>query len=174
MEDSLHVFFRCPNSRSIWRRANFFNVVCTVADSESNIIVVIFKILQLLTQEDAALFAIIIWSIWKQRNNKVWNNVNELQSYVFRRAIEQLHGWKAARAVQIRNKCIADLMLARGRSHQSEVHVGEALGLLSALKWVHELQLGPIDFELDSKIVVDNFPSQTYDATEFGDILRHC
>ena len=42
-------------------------------------------------------------------------------------------------------------------SPKCDVHVGEALGLLSALKWVHELNLGPVDFESDSKIVVDNF-----------------
>jgi hypothetical protein len=34
--------------------------------------------------------------------------------------------------------------------------------------------LGLIDFELDLKIVVDNFSSQTYDPMEFGDILHHC
>jgi hypothetical protein len=34
---------------------------------------------------------------------------------------------------------------------RSDVHIGEALGLLSALNWVHELQLGPVDFELDSE-----------------------
>jgi hypothetical protein len=33
--------------------------------------------------------------------------------------------------------------------------------------------LGPIDFEVDSKIIVDKFSSQTYDATEFDDIIRH-
>ncbi|KAK2432061.1 hypothetical protein QL285_030209 [Trifolium repens] len=31
-----------------------------------------------------------------------------------------------------------------------EVHVSEALGLLSAPKWVHKFNLGPIEFELDS------------------------
>lgn len=31
-----------------------------------------------------------------------------------------------------------------------EHHVGEALGLLSALEWVHVLNLGPIDFEMDA------------------------
>ncbi|GAU43479.1 hypothetical protein TSUD_244010 [Trifolium subterraneum] len=36
-------------------------------------------------------------------------------------------------------------------SLKSEVHTGEALGLLAALNWVHELNLGPVEFELDSK-----------------------
>ncbi|MCI01421.1 receptor-like kinase CR4, partial [Trifolium medium] len=37
--------------------------------------------------------------------------------------------------------------------------VGIALGLLSALNRAHELQLGPVEFELDSKRVVDSFHS---------------
>jgi len=48
-----------------------------------------------------------------------------------------------------------------------EVHIGEALGLLSVLNWVHELQLGPVDFELDSKRVVDQFSSPKSDVNEF-------
>jgi len=55
-----------------------------------------------------------------------------------------------------------------------EVHIGEALGLLSALEWVLELNLGPIDFEMDAKKVVDNFLSTNHDATEFGNIIRNC
>jgi ribonuclease HI len=53
----------------------------------------------------------------------------------------------------------------------SDVHVGEAIGLLSALKWVHDLNLDPIDFELDSKLAVNNFYSNKLDAYEFGEII---
>lgn len=35
------------------------------------------------------------------------------------------------------------------------VDIGEALGLLLASEWVHELRLDTVDFELDSKIVLD-------------------
>lgn len=35
--------------------------------------------------------------------------------------------------------------------------VGEALGLSYAIRWVHELQLNNVDFELDAKTVVDYF-----------------
>lgn len=55
-----------------------------------------------------------------------------------------------------------------------EVIVGEALGFLSALEWVHVLNLGPIDFELDTKRVVDSFLSTKHDATEFGNIIQAC
>jgi ribonuclease HI len=54
-----------------------------------------------------------------------------------------------------------------------DVRVGETLGLLSALDWVHNLNLGPVDFELDSKLVVDSFNSNKVDVTEFGEIIPH-
>ena len=38
-----------------------------------------------------------------------------------------------------------------------EVHVCEALGLLSALERVHQVHLGLIDFEFDVKEIVDFF-----------------
>ncbi|KEH29449.1 hypothetical protein MTR_4g036855 [Medicago truncatula] len=40
--------------------------------------------------------------------------------------------------------------------HKHEVNIGEALGLLSAFQWVHDLRLGPIDFELDLKKYYEN------------------
>jgi len=47
-----------------------------------------------------------------------------------------------------------------------EVHVGEALGLLSTLEWVHQLHLGPIEFEPDTKKVVDSFSFASQDVLE--------
>jgi len=55
-----------------------------------------------------------------------------------------------------------------------EVHVGEALRLLSALEWVHLLNLGCVEFELDARRVVDSFNSHNSDATEFGNIIDSC
>jgi ribonuclease HI len=53
--------------------------------------------------------------------------------------------------------------------------VGETLGLLSALQWVHELSLGPIDFVVDSNKVVDSVASNKHEyATKFGSIIYEC
>ncbi|MCH95758.1 cytochrome P450, partial [Trifolium medium] len=55
-----------------------------------------------------------------------------------------------------------------------DVEIGEAMGLLSALKWVDELQLRDVDFEMDCKRVVDClYSGRTYNS-DFGDILRDC
>lgn len=57
-------------------------------------------------------------------------------------------------------------------AHYCPVHEGEALGLLSAIKWVSKLQLELVDFQLDSKVVVDTFHSTVPNRYEFGVIIE--
>jgi len=51
------------------------------------------------------------------------------------------------------------------------VDVGEALGLHHAIRWIYELQLTNVDFEVDSKRVADYFNKGRGDVTEFGSIM---
>jgi len=51
---------------------------------------------------------------------------------------------------------------------------GEALGPLTTLQWIYELRLGRIDFELDSKKVVDSFVANRRDWKEFEAIINDC
>jgi hypothetical protein len=36
-----------------------------------------------------------LWSIWKQHNNQIWNNVTHAQSFVFSRVVSMLQDWRA-------------------------------------------------------------------------------
>jgi len=172
----------------------------------------IFNSLQVLSNSKASLFSCVLWSIWKQRNNKVWDDIVDAQSFVLERAKSLLFDWELAQKNKLslnnvtniktqaqlprltkcnidasfpngENKtgigiCIRDddgaFVLARTELYAPRcgVHIGEALGLLSALQWVHDLILGPIDFELDSKKVVDSFASNKHNAIEFGSIVQ--
>ena len=55
-----------------------------------------------------------------------------------------------------------------------DVHVGEALGLLFAMDWVHLLQLGTVDFEMDAKRVVEDVYSTHSDVAEYVNIISNC
>lgn len=48
------------------------------------------------------------------------------------------------------------------------------MDLLHAINWMHDLQLVNVDFELDTKIVVDYFNNCQHNITGFCSILDEC
>lgn len=50
----------------------------------------------------------------------------------------------------------------------------EALGLLLAIRWLKELNINNVIFELDSKKVVDSYHSNRRDQSDIGAIIREC
>ncbi|PNX94619.1 cytochrome p450 [Trifolium pratense] len=112
-EDSKHVFFTCPSSQIVWSMSVFFQVVHSAANSEDDAKTIIFHILKQLSKNDVAMFACILWSIWKQRNNQIWNNVTDAQSFVFSRAATMLQDWRAVCAAATTSSQVAQAEVQR-------------------------------------------------------------
>jgi len=49
-----------------------------------------------------------------------------------------------------------------------------ACGILSALQWVHDLQLVNADFETDSKIIVESIYGNKHGISDFSAIINDC
>ncbi|CAJ2628079.1 unnamed protein product [Trifolium pratense] len=94
-EDSRHVFFDCPSSRNVWSMCSFGNKIIAALHNNYAASNLIFDLLQQLSNEDASLMACVIWSIWKQRNNRIWKNVIDAQNFVFSRAAALINEWCA-------------------------------------------------------------------------------
>jgi len=54
------------------------------ANHEQDVPHIVFKLLRMhvLSNEEASLFSCALWSIWRQRNNKIWNEMIDAQSCV--------------------------------------------------------------------------------------------
>ncbi|KAK2382746.1 hypothetical protein QL285_070262 [Trifolium repens] len=89
----------------------FSQVVSSATIGDNDVKTVIFHILQQLSKNDATLFACILWSIWKQHNNQIWNNVIDAQSFVFSRVVSMLQDWRVVR----------DAAVTSGTTTQAEV-----------------------------------------------------
>ncbi|GAU43413.1 hypothetical protein TSUD_398900, partial [Trifolium subterraneum] len=175
-------------------------------------------ILQSLNKEQQEIFSVLLWSIWKRRNAKVWDNITESNTNVYERAQHLLTSWKHAQQTrsyantpqpvqqrtnwekpsQGRCKCNIDASFSsthnkvgidtcirddQGRYMAAkiewlepilDVEIGEAMGLFSAVKWMDELWLSDVDFEMDCKRVVDCLHSSRTYNSDLGDILRDC
>jgi len=56
----------------------------------------IFELLHQLSQEFSQRFATVLWSLWKHRNLKLWQDVTDTCAYVVDRACRLLEDWYAA------------------------------------------------------------------------------
>jgi hypothetical protein len=206
-EDIFHVLFSCPSSVLCWQQARLWNYVSASLNTNNTIIDNLFSVLNKLEKTQQEFFSVMVWSIWKQRNNKVWENITDNAQTVCERARHLITSWRnAQKALSLVNiaqtapqqtvlskpshgryKCNIDVSFSttsnkvgigmcirddHGRFVAArtewlqpilDVEVGEAMGLLSALRWVNELQLSNMDFEMDCKRVVDGLNSnRTY------------
>ncbi|XP_058767513.1 uncharacterized protein LOC131641227 [Vicia villosa] len=167
-------------------------------------------------QDQKAIFSVTLWSIWKGRNNQVWNQVEDSPTLICQRANQLLTDWKEAKKYRLNNEIINSLPAIirwekpqRGRfkcnidaafSHNkvgfgacirdelgnfivartewfspcTDVVIGEALGLLKAVNWVHDMGYDNMDFELDAKRVVDSVTSPRPNDSDLGAITGEC
>jgi hypothetical protein len=74
-EDIMHVFFMCQKSVQCWQRTGLWDRLNTCLDVNKSVADNLFSILQRLDNEQQELFSVILWSLWKGRNNQIWDNV---------------------------------------------------------------------------------------------------
>jgi hypothetical protein len=95
-EDTIHVLFDCPRARNVWQQNLLWSNVYSVMLINNTAAEVIFALLRELSQDQSQLFASTLWSIWKSRNLRVWQNTSENSQTVFERAKYLLSNWQAA------------------------------------------------------------------------------
>ena len=96
LEDLEHVCFLCPFSVQVWQRTGLWHDIQHAMNSSSSASDTIFAILQKLSDEHSQRFAAVLWSIWKHRNLKLWQDASETGAQVLDRAIHMIEDWREA------------------------------------------------------------------------------
>ncbi|GAU29840.1 hypothetical protein TSUD_223860 [Trifolium subterraneum] len=79
-----------------WQQAGLWNQIHPGLNTSNNIADILLFILQSLNKEQQEIFSVLLWSIWKRMNAKVWNNITESNTNVYERAQHLLTSWKQA------------------------------------------------------------------------------
>lgn len=96
-ENSWHVFFDCEFGISCWRRAQLWTIIEPILLQVESFAEVFFTILSSFDSNVRCSFVMIVWSIWKRRNDKLWSNTKTPLSQVIYVAKELLFDWLQAR-----------------------------------------------------------------------------
>jgi cell division protein FtsW (lipid II flippase) len=70
----MHLFFKCDSVREAWQAMGLENVIESRLHLITNATDFIFDICRHESQLVAGKVAVLLWIIWQNRNNKVWND----------------------------------------------------------------------------------------------------
>ncbi|MCH91109.1 hypothetical protein A2U01_0012034, partial [Trifolium medium] len=88
------------HSINIWNQTIFAQVVLQASEEQPDVAAGIFALLQQEDKDNDGIFAVIIWSTWNQRNDKVWRNKDTPQLTVISQAMNFLNDWKNIKSVR--------------------------------------------------------------------------
>jgi hypothetical protein len=91
-----HLLFECPFAIQVWNSAGIWYDVQHAAMQSDSAVNTIFYLLQKLPMNIKQRVAAILWSLWKHRNLKIWDNVDENSAQVLDRARNMIEDWHEA------------------------------------------------------------------------------
>ncbi|XP_045809807.1 uncharacterized protein LOC123904158 [Trifolium pratense] len=95
VEDDVHAFFTCASAQSSWQAAGLSSVLGSAACQQGSAADRVFAVCR---NEDYATIgrvAMLLWSIWQNRNDKIWNDNLRSPIQVGRAAFDQWNEWIA-------------------------------------------------------------------------------
>jgi len=100
-EDLMHVFFACPFAIQVWNITGLWGSVQHALSTTASTSEAIFYMLETLPVELTQRLSSVLWSIWKHRNLRVWDDVKETSATVVERARNMLTDWQLANAPDV-------------------------------------------------------------------------
>lgn len=93
IENTCHLFFSCPHAVNYWNEVNMWSCIVHRMESCDDFSSLFFMVLDDLSIEKRSLFASILWSLWKNRNETIWESSNKDPKQTLWRAKEVLNEW---------------------------------------------------------------------------------
>ncbi|PNY13385.1 ribonuclease H [Trifolium pratense] len=90
-EDDFHVFFTCPQVVDCWTAAGLYDVIYNRLSSFNNVAELLLNICNHEDENTAGRVAMLIWCIWQNRNDMIWNNHSNTALQVGQQAF---HAWQ--------------------------------------------------------------------------------
>jgi hypothetical protein len=95
-EDMAHLFFHSSFAIQVWRFAGLWSHIQNVIATAAPVTDMIFNLLKTLPTEQKQTLAAMVWTIWKHRNLKVWEDKTETAATAVERARAMISDWQLA------------------------------------------------------------------------------
>jgi hypothetical protein len=92
-ETHTHAFFICPKASNCWELAQMDSTIRGLLHNANDFTTLLFDFFDRLSDQQKSLASMILWSIWKGRNSKLWEGSDTPPSVIVQRAKDSLNEW---------------------------------------------------------------------------------
>ncbi|GAU12879.1 hypothetical protein TSUD_73660 [Trifolium subterraneum] len=103
IEDELHIFFRCAIARDSWSAAGLSSVLHNAMYQQTNVMDRIFAICSNESNDNVGRVAMLLWCIWQNGNDKLWNDNVQMPRQIGRHAFDAWNDWYSVHKLQSNN-----------------------------------------------------------------------
>ncbi|GAU18320.1 hypothetical protein TSUD_202090 [Trifolium subterraneum] len=103
IEDELHIFFRCAVARDSWTAAGLSSVLHNATYQQTNAMDHIFAVCGNESSDTVGRVAMLLWCIWQNRNDKLWNDNVQMPRQIGRHAFDAWNDWYSVHKLQCNN-----------------------------------------------------------------------
>jgi hypothetical protein len=100
IEDELHTFFNCTVACDIWCSAGLSSVLHNNAYQQTTAMDRVFALCSHESSDSVGRVAMLLWCIWHNRNDKIWNDNVQMQSQIGRHAFDAWNDWYSVHKLQ--------------------------------------------------------------------------
>jgi ribonuclease HI len=98
-EDDWHVIYGCEYSKRAWQAAGVEYLILPLLQQGISTKDRLLKLCRNSDVDEAGKVATLLWLLWQNRNNWIWNNEKELGQQLGIKAMQMWHDWKAVQRV---------------------------------------------------------------------------
>lgn len=99
MENNWHLFISCRFAQDCWHESKLYDMIESSSLNAESFTELFFMLLSKLKGFEQTKFGMILWNIWRQRNDKVWTDTHKDPSTSVRLAMEFLCDWLRAKQI---------------------------------------------------------------------------
>ncbi|GAU36753.1 hypothetical protein TSUD_318520 [Trifolium subterraneum] len=103
IEDELHILFRCAVARDSWSAAGLSAVLHNATYQQTNARDRIFAICSNESSDTVGRVTMLLWCIWQNRNDKLWNDNVQMPCQIGRHAFDAWNDWYSVHKLQSNN-----------------------------------------------------------------------
>lgn len=93
-ESHVHLLFVCEKALKCWEMVHLDDIVHNLVGNSDNFTTLLFDFFHRLHAQNQHIASMILWSIWKNRNAKLWENKDTPPPIIVKCAQDSLHEWK--------------------------------------------------------------------------------